>query len=697
MLIVEDLIRLSWDKAFELEELDLSNKDHEALSQDSNIVEWETENDLFSILFGEFPQWPPDMFAVVGMIAKRTGAYSFVRDGIPSGVTLDWIAKGFVPQRTDAFGLSSSRQKLLLHANAWRHGIILIPFFENMIKGSPNAKEDLKTKLAEIELAISNDRSLSLSEKRKLKELCGSDGAQRDRRKVRMDMFNYIQSLWQILIDLRHLEVVLPIGPWEFLKQDPERMKLFEAVLKLLIIADEACTDIDKLDFEDNVKKAPWINGVFAAQLINQLNRGKTPSKNIGESTQDKVLNKYIPWTPKDLKLNINSNANFSPVLPKGRTTSLGCSLRSMSRNIGLAPITTEVNAKFGNFSGYKNTGLFNLLAIPYPFDICHNCFQPSFDGGTSSRKSSERWRWFHVQQTWIDALNTQTKRTGQLNNLSKIIDNSQNRGGEIHGVVLPELSLDFNLFVGFADVIAEQHQSIEVLVAGTSNALVELPKGQLLKPGNFVCTAIFEPLTAGMKKREYSLSVQHKHHRWKLTHNQIVDYGISHTLNPMYDWWENTNISTRALNFWAFRENSILSTLICEDLARNDPAHQVLRTIGPNLVIALLMDGPQLDSRWPGRYASMLSEDPGASVLTLTSGGLLHDRKGGGRYDNSYQVALWSEPGKPNRVLDMGENNGGILLNLQGVNRSTQTLDGRHKPNSAKEWRLVGVKEVEK
>ena len=62
---------------------------------------------------------------------------------------------------------------------------------------------------------------------------------------------------------------------------------------------------------------------------------------------------------------------------------------------------------------------------------------------------------------------------------------------------------------------------------------------------------------------------------------------------------------------------------LICEDLARPDPVADVIRAVGPNLVIALLMDGPQLSARWPGRYASVLADDPGSSILTVTSLGM--------------------------------------------------------------------------
>ena len=52
------------------------------------------------------------------------------------------------------------------------------------------------------------------------------------------------------------------------------------------------------------------------------------------------------------------------------------------------------------------------------------------------------------------------------------------------------------------------------------------------------------------------------------------------------------------ARNSWA--------VLICEDLARQEPAAELIRAVGSNLVIALLMDGPQLNNRWPARYAAV-------------------------------------------------------------------------------------------
>lgn len=69
---------------------------------------------------------------------------------------------------------------------------------------------------------------------------------------------------------------------------------------------------------------------------------------------------------------------------------------------------------------------------------------------------------------------------------------------------------------------------------------------------------------------------------------------------------------------------------------------------MGPNLLIALLMDGPQLSRRWPARYAAVLAEDPGTSVLTLTSLGMVERSRpilgSGERASASRVIALWRD-----------------------------------------------------
>lgn len=177
--------------------------------------------------------------------------------------------------------------------------------------------------------------------------------------------------------------------------------------------------------------------------------------------------------------------------------------------------------------------------------------------------------------------------------------------------------------------------------------------------------------------------AVQSKHHRWCLDRQQILQYQLAGRIPPRDSVWENISLPPRQLHFVTIGQWLTWSMLICEDLARQDPAADLIRAVGPNLLITLLMDGPQLRGRWPSRYASVLAEDPGTSVLTLTSLGMA-DRcrpmlaSTGRRADKSRAVALWRdiESGEHEIVLDEGDN--ACILTLQCKSKEEIAADGR-------------------
>jgi hypothetical protein len=80
--------------------------------------------------------------------------------------------------------------------------------------------------------------------------------------------------------------------------------------------------------------------------------------------------------------------------------------------------------------------------------------------------------------------------------------------------------------------------------------------------------------------------------------------------------------------------------SLVCEDLAQNDDVAALIRSVGPTIVLTVLLDGPQLTSRWAARYASVLADDPGSAVLTLTSFGMARRSRPHG-HDASAVIAL--------------------------------------------------------
>ena len=63
--------------------------------------------------------------------------------------------------------------------------------------------------------------------------------------------------------------------------------------------------------------------------------------------------------------------------------------------------------------------------------------------------------------------------------------------------------------------------------------------------------------------------------------------------------------------------EEITIVSLVCQDLAESDEIAAVIRSVGPTVMFTVLLDGPQLASRWAARYASVFADDPGSVVLT--------------------------------------------------------------------------------
>ncbi len=83
--------------------------------------------------------------------------------------------------------------------------------------------------------------------------------------------------------------------------------------------------------------------------------------------------------------------------------------------------------------------------------------------------------------------------------------------------------------------------------------------------------------------------------------------------------------------------------------------------------------------SRWPGRYAGALADDPGSSVLTLTSLGASKLSKPlGGAANRSRTIALWRDAKNGAKELDLPEGSSALLLNLSVEHQIERTVDGR-------------------
>jgi hypothetical protein len=196
-------------------------------------------------------------------------------------------------------------------------------------------------------------------------------------------------------------------------------------------------------------------------------------------------------------------------------------------------------------------------------------------------------------------------------------------------------------------------------------------------------------PLKGG--KKVFALS-QDKHHRWLLDGDQVRQYGLGGVLDPTISWWEHTLVSRRELGFVSLQPWLTLCTLICEDLARPDPIANLVRAVGPNLIVAILMDGPQLASRWPARYGTVLADDPGSSVLTVSALGMVNLSRPRGMAASKV-IALWKDAhsGAPVEI-EIPSNRDAILLSLTRSWHKEFSADGRNDGGATSYLTLSGI-----
>ena len=186
----------------------------------------------------------------------------------------------------------------------------------------------------------------------------------------------------------------------------------------------------------------------------------------------------------------------------------------------------------------------------------------------------------------------------------------------------------------------------------------------------------------------------QAKHHRWSLDDGQIYQYHLSGALHPHIRWWEAVEVPRRSVQFVELGDGVTLASLVCEDLAQTDDVADVIRSVGPMIVVTPLLDGPQLGSRWAARYAGVLAGDPGSAVLTLTSFGMARRSRPTG-FGRSSVVALWKGPGQETREIPLERGAQGVLLSASAARAAKRSFDGRRPLENGSEFFSVRVRQV--
>ncbi len=186
----------------------------------------------------------------------------------------------------------------------------------------------------------------------------------------------------------------------------------------------------------------------------------------------------------------------------------------------------------------------------------------------------------------------------------------------------------------------------------------------------------------------------QDKHHRWSLDERQIYQYHLGGALHPHIRWWEAIDVPRRSVQVVEVGEGITIVSLVCEDLAQNDDVAEVIRSIGPTIVSTALLDGPQLTSRWSARYASVLADDPGSAVMTLTSFGMAQRSRPSG-HESSPVVALWKDPARGTREISLEPGAQGVLLTVCGARATRRSADGRWPVDTGTHYFDVAVHQI--
>jgi hypothetical protein len=458
-----------------------------------------------------------------------------------------------------------------------------------------------------------------------------------------------VQSLWTIVVNTHGA-----IDITEVMERQNEELvnrDLVSALLLLFALADEVCRGMG-WDYRAETN-------VFAALALGSFVNQASVSLGVP----------LLPYSPNSLCALVPPSAAI--VMPKTLTATVGCTIRSLSHHLALLPPLNQCRPTWAltnepeDDSAYKPI---RLLVIPFPFSLPAGSFRTTDDPVHLSNGIFTA-AYFGLEQEWLQIAKGKPLTAVLLfqHLVEPLLQLAAGRDtAAVTGVVMPECALSETI----ANELAKLMGSAGVSFFTTGILLPDPGKG---KTRNVAKTYVLHEQNSPHQLEQF------KHHRWRLDRAQCEQYGLDfHRLSRAEKWWEDIDVSNRQLPFFALRRYMSMTVLICEDLARNDPAMAVVRAVGPNLVIALLMDGPQLNHRWPGKYATVLGEDPGSGVLSVTCAAMV-DRSNNNRAGETKRIiGLWRSEGSAGTEISLPDGHHAVLLDIHSRLVEQHTLDTR-------------------
>ena len=303
------------------------------------------------------------------------------------------------------------------------------------------------------------------------------------------------------------------------------------------------------------------------------------------------------------------------------------------------------------------------LLLLPWPLEVKATDFRPV--DGSVQRLSKDPFGFFEfAPEEGLD-----------FDLLERVLVAACKEAGTVDVVCLPESAVEEGE-IDELEAFLHEH-GVVTLVAGVRQQSPEPGRA----PNNWLHMGFNPGLQKGGSLPAQSSPPwfhvhQRKHHRWSLDESQIRQYHLGGVLHPHVRWWESMEVPRRSIQFVEVAELT-LASLVCEDLAQNDAVAELIRAVGPTGVLTVLLDGPQLDSRWAARYASVLADDPGSAVLTLTSYGMVQRSRPQGREASSV-IALWKDACSGAHEIPLEAGAHAVLLTMCMDRATRRSADGR-------------------
>jgi hypothetical protein len=376
----------------------------------------------------------------------------------------------------------------------------------------------------------------------------------------------------------------------------------------------------------------------------------------------------------RELLARTRSMSRISPqllrVLPKVRTPGAGISFRSLSRYACVRGPTVDV--KWHRISVRppgRGPQQASILLLPWPLHVEAGDFCPV--PGSLRRAEMEPFGFFQFSPS----------EAFDISLVDGVLRAAREEVDRVDVVVLPEGSLPRDEIQPLEAVLARH--GVVLVMAGVREPM----DGSGDLPSNWVHLSVW------LEGRWWHCR-QNKHHRWYLDRSQIEQYHLEAALDPAVRWWEDMQVPRRSVQFMELGDGITVASVVCEDLARIDEVADLLRVVGPTLVVTILLDGPQLASRWTARYASVLADDPGSAVLTLSSYGMVQRSWREGQSPSSV-VALWKDPVVGLQEIALEPDAHGILISANFDRAIRRSADGRMPVHNTADLHITGIKQV--